>query len=714
MMESVKNYVRFVLLIFIGLIVLPEAVMPQNKLERISVTERGDELGYVIRYHLDQPVDSFKVAQTDNYKIQIILYAAFLDISEYIKPEKTVVKDINVVEVAGGKGFELTMYGDFSFEVTSYFDRNQRDLLISLQFTDDSPTIAAPLFPQLFESILQPDDFESTGHGRHLSVDSETNGTEPTSVTHSLQRIAKLDRHMPDDPFELYTRSMTAAGFTQSFMLRPSYTLDETVYALHPWSDHPFFRRNYTDSNHASIIFYSPKFFRSFNNEIPMGNNDGALWQGRGSNYQFSLGLGASYGPLTIVLRPQVVISENREFELSPRPRLEGLSRFAMPLMNSDIPERFGEDSISRLDFGDSFIELAYRGFAAGFSNQRMWTGPAIYNPLILSYHAPGFLHAYLGTQGPYEFRYGRLETKWFWGGLRESDFFDEDPNNNLRFVTGLAFAYSPQILPGLHLGFTRTAFSYYPKEGPGVMNALMAFRLSQPDSVDDPDESFHSMMSFFGRWVFPTAGFELYAEWGRNDNKRRIRDFIAEPELNRGYVLGFIKNFNIASNRILQINTEITNVENSSVTSQQRDFNTWYEHDVIRQGFTNRGKVLGASIGPGSSTQIMRLSYYERRGMLGLSAQRVAMHNDRFHRYKETYRSLHPWPEFWFMIDRHIIQMNYGFHALYFLPLGFEVQLDYHIAKFDNRHNLYNRDLTNNHFMTTLRYNLNSYINIR
>lgn len=723
-MEVLKKVLFLVIATIVWMIALPEVVLSQSqpKLERISVTERGDQLGFVVRYHLTQPIDSFNVAQTESHRIQIILYSASLDVSEYIKPDRSVLTDIREIELQNAIGFELSIHEEFTFSETSYFDVNQRDLLISLAYVNEFSTHDAPLFTLPTDDLPQkedvvpldetdkPDEPDETEEILDRVTEVHVSGTASGS---SFQRIANLDRLLPDDPFEHYTRSMTSAGSRGAYLLRPSPVNGDLAYESHPWISHPFFRERNTDNNDVAVVFYSPKIFRSHNTEIPMGNNDGALWQGRGSNYQFSAGVGAVYGPLTVVFRPTVVMSENREFQLSPRPRLEGLSPYAMPLTNSDIPERFGEDSISRFDLGDSFVELEYNGFAAGFSNQRIWTGPAIYNPLIFSYNAPGFLHTYFGTRDPYEFRYGQIETKWFWGGLRESDYFDEDPTNDLRFVTGLVFNYSPSVISGLHLGFTRTAFSYYPEGGPGFSDLVMALRLSQPDNVDDPDKAFHSMMSFFGRWVFPGAGFELFAEWGRNDNRRRFRDFIAEPEFNRGYVLGFIKNFDISTNRKIQLNTEITNVENSSVTSQQRDFNTWYEHEVIRQGFTNRGQVLGANIGPGSSTQIMRLSYYERRGMIGVSAQRVAMYNDRFHRFRETYRNLHPWPQYWFMIDRHMVQMNYGFHALAFLPYGFEIQLDYHIAKFDNRHNILHRDLTNNHFMLTMRYNLGTYLRL-
>ncbi|MDX1642318.1 MAG: hypothetical protein R3220_11505, partial [Balneolaceae bacterium] len=208
----------------------------------------------------------------------------------------------------------------------------------------------------------------------------------------------------------------------------------------------------------------------------------------------------------------------------------------------------------------------------------------------------------------------------------------------------------------------------------------------------------------------FPQAGFELYAEWGRNDNRRSLRDFISEPEYNRGYILGFLKTFHLTDTRSLLLSTEFTNIENSSVTSTFRDFNTWYEHEVIQQGFTHQGQSLGTGIGPGSSTQVFKLSYYEKRGMLGVSMQRVAMHNDRFHRYRDTYRELYPYPEYWFMVDRHEVQMNYGFHGLLFLPYGLELQLDYHIGKFENRYNIYQRDVTNRLLKVTLRSNVWKY----
>lgn len=557
-----------------------------------------------------------------------------------------------------------------------------------------------------------PTDFGLTDSIRaSIYYTPESDDFDTIRNKHNYLLLNSLDRLMPDDPMELYFRAFVTPGYNEtgsSLHLRPAPHFNHTQASfIHPWMRHPFFKTISETEKSMSMIVFSPKLFRSFNTQVPTGSNDGALWQGRGVNYSFTAGVGANYGPLIVVIRPSFNYSENREFIISERPRLEGLSPYAMALSNIDMPERFGENKLESFNPGDSFIQLDYFGIAAGFSNQRIWTGPALYNPLILSYNAPGFLHAYLGTSEPFRFRYGQIETKWYWGGLRESDYFDDDPLNNLRYITGLNLSYSPGFIPGLHLGMNRTAFSYYPQDGLGASDIFMVLRRSQRDNVNNPQEVYHIMTSFFGRWLFPDAGFEMYAEWGRNDNKRRLRDLLAEPELNRGYVLGFIKSFQLSQKRRLLLNAEVTNVENSNVASQSRRFNTWYEHQVIRQGFTHEGQVLGASVGPGSSTQQMRLGYYDSWGYLGVSGKRVAMFNDRYHRYKETYRNLHRWPQFWFMVDRHMVQMNYGFHGMIFLPFGLELQMDYHIVNIENRDNLYRRDLKNYHFQVTVRYNL-------
>lgn len=712
---NLKEYQKyFFLSLFCAINLFAADSTAQTKLKRISVTERSDGLGYVVRYHLTEEVDSFKVSQPHLNSVQMVLFQSDLDTTNFQRPsDNNVIQEIRIRPIDEAVGFKIIIQENLLLLAKAYRDVNQKDVLLSLRYTSlDKLKNVVSSRNSLFDN---PEKSQSKGKNYESeNIDSRAVNSQSNNISNGEKKgislIQSLDRLMPDDPMELYARAFLndTIGTTYSYAIRPlGSQKNQTLPQSHPWNGHPFFHLKSDKVTFADWFIYTPQVFRSYNTEIPMGYNDGALWQGRGENYNLSAGVGARFGPLSVVFRPVFTSVENKEFRLSPFPRFDGLSEYAMSLMNIDMPQRFGQDSLQKFYLGDSFIQLDYKGWAAGISNQRIWTGPSIYNPLMLGYNAPGFLHAFAGTQKPFEFRYGSLETRWFWGSLEESGFFDQNPSNNRRLVTGFTFNYSPDFIRGLHVGLTRVAFSYYPANGLSASDFLMAFRLPQSKNVTNPKKAFHSMMSVFARWEFPKAGFEVYAEWGRNDNRREIRDLLLEPEFNRGYILGFLKTIDLTPNRKLLLSTEFTNVENSSVTSQQRDFNTWYEHEVIRQGFTHQGQVLGTAVGPGSSTQVMKLSYYEKRGMLGVSLQRVAMYNDRFHRYRDTYRNLYRFPEFWFMVDRHAVQMNYGFHGLIFFPYGFELQLDYHIGKFENRYNLYQRDLTNNLFKVTMRYNI-------
>ena len=545
--------------------------------------------------------------------------------------------------------------------------------------------------------------------------------------------LLSLQTVLPGDPMELYIRSVLAGhshNTEPSFLIRP-FALkgnEELFYGNHghAWSSHPFFRELEAETYSEPVKFFLPHLYYSHNNKRAAGFNDGALWQGRGANVALSAGISAHNGPVRAVIRPVLVYSENREFALSTDPPYPGISPYGMALTYADIPQRFGDGPVSRVDLGDSFVEFERSWFSGGFSNQRMWTGPAVHNPLMFSTNAPGFLHVYAGTSRPYSIPGGSFEARMFWGGLRESEYFDEDPDNNIRYLTGFVVSYSPGFLKGLHVGMTRVSYSYYNGKT-GVSDVFMAFRRSsaRPDA-DEEDFNFNDVHftkgSFFLRWAYPRAGFEAYMEWGRNDDKRTLRNFLMEPELNRGYVLGVIQRIPVGRFGSILLNGEITNLENSSVTAQFRDANIWYANEMIPQGFTHRGQVLGAAIGPGSSTQVATVSYYHRYGMVGISLARIAMHNDRLFTNREYYHST--LPRDWMDIDRiHEVEIRNGFHGLFFLPWNIELQADLYSGKIENRYNDFGRpfpgtrdddiffDERNIHMSITLRYRTGAFL---
>ena len=115
----------------------------------------------------------------------------------------------------------------------------------------------------------------------------------------------------------------------------------------------------------------------------------------------------------------------------------------------------------------------------------------------------------------------GQLEMRMLWGGLRESDYFDSDSTNNMRFVSSFMVVYRPDWIPGLELGYTRTGYKYL-FNNEVTLSALVLplwSRMERADRTPEPMDyyDFYMMMSAFSlRYVLPESGFEWYLEWGR------------------------------------------------------------------------------------------------------------------------------------------------------------------------------------------------------
>lgn len=726
---SITKYSSRFLLVFLGFICFP-GMLNAQVLERISVTERGDQLGYVVRYHLTEPVDSFVLAQVEQHRLQMVLYSSRLIVSDdVLLPEADIIRDARFFDLEGALGVEFILSDDKRYGSNAYLDINRRDLLLALtELGQDEvfTTETQPLF--MFQ---EEDELRDEQEKAEPPADDEQADVIIREAPSGMPEIVKTHRRVfPGDPMEFYlrwagedeqhARIATHLNYSGSSHLRLSTLHRQT----HPWDRMQAFTEKNRDSfETGELVIFDPVLFTSYNSDYPTGGNDGALWQGRGFNTAISVGAGYRYNFLEMVLRPVFVSSDNRDFDLSPTPPYQGLSPFAMAQTYSDIPQRFGTDGVNRFDLGESYLKASYSGWAAGISNERFRTGPAIHNPLLFGYNAPGFFHFFAGTDAPFEALYGQFQTRIFWGGLRDSGYFyDEEVQSNQsgsRYITGFTLNYNPDFLTGLHIGFTRTAVSYVPDSGIGLPELLMAFQRSQDKLYDiPPKEARFTKSAFFIRWHFPETGFEAYAEWGRNDNRRTLRDIITEPELNSGYVLGFIKRFHLGTTGRLTVNGEITNLENSAVTAQSRDFNIWYTHPVIQQGFTHRGQVLGAPIGPGSNTQQLHIAYYDRFGKAGFTLGRIAHHNDRLFKNFEFYEQslARPW-----MTIRMIqeTEMFGALHGLLFLPGGFELEAALRYGVIENRNNQYTVDTSggvtqriffdepNVNFSFTIRYSL-------
>ncbi|NBC66925.1 MAG: outer membrane beta-barrel protein [Bacteroidetes bacterium] len=103
------NFKQFYLLGFIWGILGICSIAAQSQLERISITERGDGNGYVLRYHLTEMVDSYDLIQPEINRVQMQLFSPGLNAAEAEMPEMNEeIIGLELIQLNGGIGVEIT------------------------------------------------------------------------------------------------------------------------------------------------------------------------------------------------------------------------------------------------------------------------------------------------------------------------------------------------------------------------------------------------------------------------------------------------------------------------------------------------------------------------------------------------------------------------------------------------------------------------------
>lgn len=387
-------------------------------------------------------------------------------------------------------------------------------------------------------------------------------------------------------------------------------------------------------SGKVSVAPIHPTAIAVYNSEYPRGVNDGAVWAGKGLTTSLTGGVEIRWGPLTGTVLPTVFSSANHDFPTAPVTFSDRHELAYAWNRNIDWPQRMGTSSITEFDWGQSGIRLDLGGFTTGFTTENMSWGPSFQNPIIMSTAAPGFPHLDLGTGRPVETRIGRLEVRAIWGQLQESDYFDSDPENDKRYITGLALGYEPSFLPGLRVGLTRVLYQTWPENGLGAgeifdffgefFNRGIADTLPDGTVTNDPTDQ---MVSAIVQWSFPEAGFQVYLEWARGDFNTGLRDLTLEPEHTRAYTLGFQKTLSSSGGDFL-LRAEHTTLGNPA-TRFVRGGQTLYTHNIAEGGYTHKGQLVGAAIGPAGQSQFLGLDRYMHSGRWGVFLQRVRFNDD-------------------------------------------------------------------------------------
>lgn len=135
-----------------------------NALTHLSITARSDGMGQVVRFHLTQKADSFRLYQPRPDLIQVALFGNEINTENITAPsDGSVFAATTFHSVPHGIGADLRLKEDHYFKSDIYRDSQSNDVLLSLT-TSDQETLASQtesLAPINWEASIFPPDAQT-------------------------------------------------------------------------------------------------------------------------------------------------------------------------------------------------------------------------------------------------------------------------------------------------------------------------------------------------------------------------------------------------------------------------------------------------------------------------------------------------------------------------------------------------------------------------
>ena len=459
-------------------------------------------------------------------------------------------------------------------------------------------------------------------------------------------------------------------------------------------------------SNTIQIKTLGIDYFIEYNSHHPYNRNNGTMIPNRGYQHIISPGIFIKTGPLTIQFKPEHHFSENKEFDGFWEGHYSAIWAKRYKLWNRiDMPERFGNFSHNKTTFGQSSIRLNWKSISLGISNENIWWGPSLRNSIMMSNHAEGFRHITFNTLKPIKTFIGNFEWQVITGRLESSGFTpprtdikhagtnlyipkinQRGETDDWRYIQGLIISYSPKWIDGLSFGLIRWVQMYsalvegrYPwLEGNPTYFPAFQNIFRKNDKYENYEAQTDQAAGVFLKWVWKDSKAEIYAEFHHNDSKQNLRDLLLDADHSRAATIGLQKIFNINNDDFL-FNWEWTQMEQTG-SRLIRNAGSWYEHGYVFDGYTNKGEVLGSSIGPGSNSHYFSLNRIKKRELIGIGLEIVDNDNDFYH---EAFASARDYRRYWKDINLHLKYnksfkyFNLSSNLIYIRSLNYQWELD-------------------------------------
>lgn len=379
------------------------------------------------------------------------------------------------------------------------------------------------------------------------------------------------------------------------------------------------------------------------NSFLPISFNDGNFFPSRGNQERYSIGINFKFNFLEINYQPEKVIIQNLPQEFFAGDVGNYWARYYQ-LVRNNIDDfrsvKFGR-AFDTINFGQSYLSLNFGKISAGISNQNIWWGPGIRNSLIFTNTAAGFKHMFINSNKPIETPIGNIEFSGIIGTIDSTRFEDpDDPymrtmweggmikkNNTSRSISAFTLNLQPKILDNFYIGY---AFSRQNYQNDFNQN-------NQPYTFFSKDKPKMDIGVLMFRFSLPRNHAEFYAEIGQPEKSPWPWKFFGDSS-RTGFVAGLRKFFPFRNKDfVFEFSTEFTQLAlmnprlifNKDPRVDGPQFNSWYTSPLIRQGYSNDGQLMGANIGPGSTSQMLGLALRYKKNRIGIKVEKIVYNYD-------------------------------------------------------------------------------------
>jgi hypothetical protein len=400
------------------------------------------------------------------------------------------------------------------------------------------------------------------------------------------------------------------------------------------------------DSQEKSKISIKNIFF-SYENQnnsfLPLSFNDGNFFPARGWQERYSIGLNVKFSILDINYQPEKIIVQNRKQEFFAGDVGNYWARYYQLVRNNidDFRSVGFAKKIDTTTLGQTYISLNFGKVSLGGSNQNIWWGPGLRNSLMFTNTSAGFKHLFINSNKPIETPFGKIEFSGILGRIDSTRFEDpDDPymrtmweggiikkKNISRSISAFTINLQPKYLENFYIGY---AFSrqFYQKD---------VNHFNQPYTYFSKDVPKMDIGVLMFRFFLPRNHAEFYAELGQPEKSPWPWKFFGDS-VRTGFVIGLRKYAPLRNkNFILEFSTEFTQLAlmnprlifNKDPRADGPQFNSWYTSPLIRQGFSNDGQLMGANIGPGSTSQMLGLALRYKKSRLAIKVEKITYNYD-------------------------------------------------------------------------------------